>query len=233
MENNNRQGCRWTKEKPEFKKECVLVTATKYNRNIEAIDYYYTIWQIKQIDGEDEDGNTAWYWGLLNGDGEEYGALEDLRADYYRIISDPESIEPCATSSENYWKKRCEAAEKIVAIAGIVDCAGYDQWQKLKTMSDNYPSGISEIYPEVTGFLNSLPISKYQRKILYRALNQKPETKLAKEWRQLYEGMFDEWEEHHKALEEIRTIALNGYISSGWQKVIEITNKELNKPSNI
>ena len=144
-----------------------------------------------------------------------------------------ESIEPCATSSENYWKQRCEAAEKIVAIAGIVDCAGYDQWQKLKTMSDNYPSGISEIYPEVTGFLNSLPISKYQRKILYRALNQKPETKLAKEWRQLYEGMFDEWEEHHKALEEIRTIALNGYISSGWQKVIEITNKELNKPSNI
>jgi len=24
-----------------------------------------------------------------------------------------ESIEPCATSSENYWKQRCEAAEKV------------------------------------------------------------------------------------------------------------------------
>jgi hypothetical protein len=57
----------------------------------------------------------------------------------------------------------------------------------------------------------------------------KPETKLAKEWRQLYESMFDEWEEHRKALDEIRTIALNGYISDDWDKVIEITTKQLKK----
>jgi hypothetical protein len=121
MENNNRQGCRWTKDKPKFEKECVLVTASKYNRNSEAIDYDYTIWQIKQIDSEDDDGNSAWYLGLLNGDGEEYGALEDLEADYYTIIPSPESIEPCATSSES-----CD--EKDLIIQGIEE--GSQQWKE-------------------------------------------------------------------------------------------------------
>jgi len=215
MENNNRQGCRWTKcseQMPDLSQYAEPELHFRFDgKKVCGVQFMSDGFEVKIL---------SIYHGFYN-------------KDLHRLEYLDESIEPCATSSENYWKKRCEAAEKIVAIAGIVDCAGYDQWQKLKTMSDNYPSGISEIYPEVTGFLNSLPISKYQRKILYRALNQKPETKLAKEWRQLYEGMFDEWEEHHKALEEIRTIALNGYISSGWQKVIEITNKELNKPSNI
>jgi len=85
----------WVSEKPEFKSECVFITATKYERNDEPIYYEYTAWQIKQIDGEDDDGNPAWYWGLLNGDGEEYGALEDLEVDFYLIIPSPNESPSC------------------------------------------------------------------------------------------------------------------------------------------
>lgn len=91
----------WVAAKPEFKSECVLITASKYNRNSEAIDYDYTIWQIKQIDGEDDDGNPAWYWGLLNGEGEEYGELEDLTADFYKIIPAPNK--PGDEQTHRFW----------------------------------------------------------------------------------------------------------------------------------
>jgi hypothetical protein len=83
---NNTIEDEWLDTKPEFNKECVFITATKYNRNSEDLEYDYACWQIKKLDGEDENGNPAWYFGLLNGDGEEWGALEDLRADYYLII---------------------------------------------------------------------------------------------------------------------------------------------------
>ena len=36
-------------------------------------------------------------------------------------------------------------------------------------------------------------------------------------------------DELRKALDEIRAIALSGYISDGWQKVIEITTNQLKK----
>lgn len=76
----------WTKEKPKFKEECTFITASRYNRNNEDLQWDYSIWQIKKLDGEDEKGNPAWYWGLLNGDGEEWGPLDDIAADFYLII---------------------------------------------------------------------------------------------------------------------------------------------------
>ena len=58
-----------------------------------------------------------------------------------RIIQRPfneSPIEPCATSSENYWKQRCEAAEVILAsfpTEVLKDQAGedYHPYEQLKT----------------------------------------------------------------------------------------------------
>lgn len=80
----------WVAEKPD--KECVFISATKYIRNEEDLLWDYAIWQIKKLDGEDEHGNTAWYFGLLNGDGEEWGPLEDLEAALYHIITPPTTL---------------------------------------------------------------------------------------------------------------------------------------------
>lgn len=89
----NKGVLRWVKERPEFNEECTLVTATKYNRNDEDLKYDYSVWQIKKLDGYNDKGNPAWYFGLLNGEGEEYGSLEDLEhADFYLIIPVPEEI---------------------------------------------------------------------------------------------------------------------------------------------
>lgn len=77
----------WVAEKPN--KECVFVSATKYERNDEDLLWDYTVWQIKKLDGEDDNGNPAWYFGLLNGDGEEWGALEDISAHLYKILPSP------------------------------------------------------------------------------------------------------------------------------------------------
>ncbi|MBP7109506.1 MAG: hypothetical protein KBA90_13195 [Chitinophagaceae bacterium] len=81
---------KWLTEKPDFNEECSFVTATKYNRNEEDLKWDYSIWQIKKLDGEDENGEYGWYFGLLDGEGEEWGDLEDLAADLYYIIDEPE-----------------------------------------------------------------------------------------------------------------------------------------------
>ena len=66
----------WTKEKPEFKDECLLMTATKIRDKWE-----YNLWLIeKQVTDE------GWYWGWLTSDGEEYGDIADLKADLYATI---------------------------------------------------------------------------------------------------------------------------------------------------
>lgn len=66
----------WTTEKPDFKEECVLVTATKV-----AGYWEYTSCIIEKVytDG-------SWYMGWLTGDGVEYGDLADLTADKYLIL---------------------------------------------------------------------------------------------------------------------------------------------------
>lgn len=85
----NLQRCIWLNEKPEFNEECVFVTATDFKNQTD-----YTVWQIEKCDGENEEGEDCWYWGLLNGDGEEYGALEDLVADRYFVLPKTKNHKP-------------------------------------------------------------------------------------------------------------------------------------------
>ena len=66
----------WTTTKPDFKEECVLVTAQMVQGHWE-----YDAWIIEKINS---DGGS--YMGWLTGDGEEYGDLADLTADKYLIL---------------------------------------------------------------------------------------------------------------------------------------------------
>lgn len=68
---------KWTKEKPEFKKECLLIVAHKWREH-----YEYTVYQVKKLESDE-----GWYWGWLTGDGDEYGDIADLRADLYCVIT--------------------------------------------------------------------------------------------------------------------------------------------------
>jgi len=57
-----------------------------------------------------------------------------------------ESIEPCATSSENYWKQRCEAAEDYTYFAiNNIYCeereSCYLKWKELKSTPMPIPTG--------------------------------------------------------------------------------------------
>ena len=108
----------WVKEKPEFKNECLLITANHYTRNNEPIQWDFTAWQIKKLEGEDDDGNPAWYWGWLNGEGEEYGDLADLHAQMYLVLplNPDESI---STLEEDGWigvdEKLPDHKQKVLA----------------------------------------------------------------------------------------------------------------------
>jgi hypothetical protein len=66
----------WQSEKPEFKEECLLLTAVLI-RGI----WEYTVYQIAKVESDEE-----WYMGWLTGEGEEYGDLEDLKADKYLVM---------------------------------------------------------------------------------------------------------------------------------------------------
>jgi len=66
----------WTDIKPEFKDNCILVTAD-INRGL----WDFHIWEIKQVNFGDGP-----YMAWLDHDGEEYGDLEDLKADKYLIL---------------------------------------------------------------------------------------------------------------------------------------------------
>lgn len=47
---------------------------------------------------------------------------------------DKQEIEALKKEKKN-WQKRCEAAEKIIEISGVVDCDGYEKWQLLKSQT--------------------------------------------------------------------------------------------------
>ena len=67
---------KWTKEKPDF--PCLFITRDF----IPSLHYYdYAVWEIAF---DDEEG----YNMLLDGAGEEWGALEDLVADEYMVLED-------------------------------------------------------------------------------------------------------------------------------------------------
>jgi hypothetical protein len=103
MENNNRQGCRWTKAserepsigdyyycKVDTKQDCIVKTVVEWGEHKNG-EFKYNDWDLD---------NVAHFGDF----GEDAEVIEWLS----------ESIEPCATSSENYWKQRCEAAERFI-----------------------------------------------------------------------------------------------------------------------
>jgi len=72
---------KWFKEKPELNKECILLTASQYKKD----QWSYTPFLITKIDGDE-----GWYWGLCDVNNDEWGDIDDLKADLYQVIELPE-----------------------------------------------------------------------------------------------------------------------------------------------
>lgn len=66
----------WTTQKPEFKNDCLLITASRYGS-----DCSYNLFQIKKVDHGDGE-----YMAWLTSDGDEYGDLADLEAQLYFVL---------------------------------------------------------------------------------------------------------------------------------------------------
>ncbi len=64
---------KWLSEKPEFKEECLLITAVKFRD-----EWEYEVYIIKMIESDE-----GCYMGWLTGDGDEYGDLADLTSEKY------------------------------------------------------------------------------------------------------------------------------------------------------
>lgn len=66
----------WVTEKPDFKEECLVIAASRIGD-----EWEYVTYQIKIVTwGEGE------YFGWLNGEGVEFGDLEDFVADKYFVM---------------------------------------------------------------------------------------------------------------------------------------------------
>ncbi len=72
----------WTPIKPKFKKECILLTASKSITKSDV--WYYSSWLIQKVNVDGQ-----WYWGRCTLDGKEWGDINDLSADLYRVINIP------------------------------------------------------------------------------------------------------------------------------------------------
>lgn len=66
----------WTTKKPKFKEPCLLLTACLIHGKYE-YETYVIDWVVF---GENR------YMGWLTGDGGEYGSLEDLKSELYRVL---------------------------------------------------------------------------------------------------------------------------------------------------
>lgn len=66
----------WSITKPDFKRECLCITASKVGGQWE-----YKTWVIKLLECDEQ-----WYLGLLTGDLEEWGDIDDLKADLYNVM---------------------------------------------------------------------------------------------------------------------------------------------------
>ena len=66
---------KWIKERPN--KPCVFLTRNKF----ESENYNYDVWMIDWVESDD-----GLYLGLMQGDGEEWGDLDDLLDSEYFII---------------------------------------------------------------------------------------------------------------------------------------------------
>jgi hypothetical protein len=66
---------KWTKDKPVFKKDCLLMVATKIRGKWE-----YTLFTIEKTECDGQ-----WYWGIFK-DFDEWGDIDDLKADLYKTL---------------------------------------------------------------------------------------------------------------------------------------------------
>lgn len=62
----------WTTIKPDFKEECLLLTASCFLGQWE-----YNLWELMKVEVDE-----GWYMGIYK-DGEDWGDLADLKADLY------------------------------------------------------------------------------------------------------------------------------------------------------
>lgn len=75
----------WVNGVPKITEECVFVTATRHKSKVD--DYWdYSVWEAKVIEGVNEKDEGAYYLALLDGDGEEWGPLDELVADKTFIL---------------------------------------------------------------------------------------------------------------------------------------------------
>jgi predicted RNase H-like nuclease (RuvC/YqgF family) len=112
--------------------------------------------------------------------------------EFFEYLS--ESIEPCATSSENYWKQRCEAAELNIATYSDWNTDRLDvdrmpeeshnlfmkwhealrEWQRLKS--------IPEPTPSPTGDRDCEELKKEVERLKDVEIELEKKTKSSKEW---------------------------------------------------
>jgi len=69
---------KWTKDKPTFTKECLLLTASKIRG-----EWHYSLFEIKQMDAITDEDERVWYWGIFTTDGDEWDSLDELKSDMY------------------------------------------------------------------------------------------------------------------------------------------------------
>ena len=75
----------WVTEKPAITKDCIMLVATWWKDHWET-----TAFDIIAADGEDDDGKPCWYWSVLE-HGDEWGDLDDIHGQCYKIIHFPQS----------------------------------------------------------------------------------------------------------------------------------------------
>lgn len=68
----------WVSVKPEFKEDCILITATWIGGRINH-------WLYMQFEINKTDSDEGWYWGIFQ-EGDEWGDIADLKADLYLSI---------------------------------------------------------------------------------------------------------------------------------------------------
>lgn len=68
----------WTRKKPEFDGEFLLITASE---DVRSNEWCYSFYRITKCDGPE-----GWYYGIVCEDGYEWGDRDDLRADLYKKI---------------------------------------------------------------------------------------------------------------------------------------------------
>ena len=76
---------RWTKKKPKLNKECILIVA-QWMHYHKPFHWEYTLYTVERVDGYDDNDNPIYYFGLLCANRDEWGDIDDLKADKYCVL---------------------------------------------------------------------------------------------------------------------------------------------------